>query len=63
MADEYIMQYPGDAAKIIQDGGYVASSEAMLQNFGYQAPSEAETVDIHERLLSSYSRSPFAHRR
>ncbi|MDR1358440.1 MAG: ABC transporter substrate-binding protein [Coriobacteriales bacterium] len=54
MADEFIMENPGEAAKIIQDGGYVASSAAMLENFGYTAPSEAETIDIHERLLSSY---------
>jgi NitT/TauT family transport system substrate-binding protein len=54
MADEFIMANPGEAATIIQEGGYVASSEAMLQNFGYEAPTASETIDIHERLLSSY---------
>jgi NitT/TauT family transport system substrate-binding protein len=54
MADEFIMANPGEAAKVIQDGGYVASSAAILENFGYTAPSDAETIDIHEHLLSSY---------
>jgi NitT/TauT family transport system substrate-binding protein len=54
MADEFIMANPGEAARIIQDGGYVVSSETILQNFGYEAPTAEQTVDIHERLLSSY---------
>lgn len=51
MAADFIKSSPSEAAKIIQDSGYVADSASILENFGIKDAS----VDIHERLLKSYT--------
>ncbi len=50
-AADFIKSNPAEAAKIIQDSGYVADSNTILTNFGIKDTSE----DIHERLLKSYT--------
>ncbi len=50
-AADFIKEKPAEAAKIIQDSGYVSDSATLLTNFGIKDTSE----DIHERLLKSYT--------
>ena len=50
-AADFIKSDPAEAAKIIQDSGYVADSATILTNFGISDTSQ----DIHERLLKSYT--------
>ena len=50
-AADFIKSNPAEAAKIIQDSGYVAESSTILEAFNIKDTS----VDIHERLLKSYN--------
>lgn len=50
-AADFIKSNPTEAANIIQDSGYVADSNTILENFGISDTSE----NIHERLLKSYT--------
>ncbi|MDO4841500.1 MAG: ABC transporter substrate-binding protein [Phoenicibacter congonensis] len=50
-AADFITANPAEAAKIIQDSGYVTESANILESFGIKDTSQ----DIHERLLKSYT--------
>lgn len=50
-AADFIKNNPAEAAKIIQDSGYVAESSTILEAYGIKDTSE----NIHERLLKSYT--------
>ena len=50
-AADFIKSNPAEAAKVIQDSGYVSDSATILTNFGISDTSQ----DIHERLLKSYT--------
>lgn len=51
MAGDFLTENPAEAATIIQDSGYVAESDTILEAYGIEDTSE----NIHERLIKQYT--------
>lgn len=51
MARDFLTEYPAEAAAIMQDSGYVAESQTILEAYGITDTEE----DLHESLIQSYT--------
>lgn len=51
MARDFLIEHPDEAAQIMQDSGYVAESQTILEAYGITDTEE----DLHERLIKSYT--------